>query len=104
MSEDVDEDWVPPGVISPGESLKTSILTPMLAKFLQGSVTKDGCRLKMVPGRKKGVRSSLSPPNTVQKPRGSLPMQENVAGNARINGKRTRTAPGACFFYSHHSP
>ena len=48
MVEDVDEDWGPPGAISLAEVLKTPMIPPMMAKFLQGSVTKDGCRLKMV--------------------------------------------------------
>jgi hypothetical protein len=48
MVENVDEDWGPPGAISLAEVLKTPMIPPMMAKFLQGSVTKDGCRLKMV--------------------------------------------------------
>ena len=35
MGEDADEDWVPPGAISPGDTLKTPMITPMMANFFK---------------------------------------------------------------------
>ena len=91
MSEDLDEDWVPPEAICPGKQPKTAVLHLMMASFLKESVTKVGGRIKKAPGRKKILGQSSEPSSCV---RGGDVAAKSLSPGVIISGKRQRRSPG----------
>ena len=91
MARDVDEDWVSPGAICPGKQAQTARLTPIMANFLQGSVTKAGGTIKKAPGRKKAIGKCSRPSSSA---RGGGFAAKNVDPDVVIDGKRSRGSTG----------
>ena len=91
MSDDVDEDWVPPEAICPGKQAKAACLPPMMASFLKESVTKVGGRIKKAPGKKRTFGASSEPSSSV---RGGVFAAKNLAADVIIAGKRRSRSTG----------
>lgn len=101
MSDDVDEDWVPPEAICPGKQPKTAVLPPMMASFLKASVTKVGGCIKKVPGKKKTLGKSSGPSSSVRG--GEFAAKSLSPGVIVVGKRRCRGSPGVWRLLCAHS-